>query len=279
MTCGIYLITNNINGHKYVGQSKNIEKRFKGHCKDGKWSNNSAIDLAIQRYGETNFQLEILEELPPNPTLLSEREIFWIDYYNTYDNRADYNLTKGGEFPFGNPMNYPELRKKVSDAKKGIPMAEETKLKLSKANKGRKHTKEAIEKIRQTSSGRKWSKHQKERHSKERTGDGNPMYGKHHSLDHNLKISIQRNTTGIFRVKRAKNGSKSGFGFTWQYCYHKDGKKKRISNINLNILKQKVLSKGLEWIIIDENKFKESYTVNILKNMSNDQKIKALGLI
>ena len=29
--CGIYLIENIINGHKYVGQSKNIGKRWKTH--------------------------------------------------------------------------------------------------------------------------------------------------------------------------------------------------------------------------------------------------------
>lgn len=279
MTCGVYLITNIINGHKYVGQSKNIEQRFKGHCRDGKFGKNSAIDVAIQKYGENNFQLEILEELPHNPKLLSEKEIFWIDYYNTYDNPSDYNLTRGGEFPFGNPMNYPELRKKVSDAKKGVPLSEEAKAKLSKAHKGRKHTPEAIEKIRQTSTGRKWSEHQKERYSNERMGEGNPMYNKHHSLKHNLELSKKRNNTGFFRVKKAKNSSKMGFGFTWQYHYYKNGKKVRISNINLSLLEEKIRNMGLEWIIIDENKAKQSYTENIIKNTDKNKRIMCLGLI
>lgn len=33
MTCGIYKITNNINGKIYIGQSIDIERRFKQHLK------------------------------------------------------------------------------------------------------------------------------------------------------------------------------------------------------------------------------------------------------
>ena len=34
MTCGIYLIKNNISKKEYIGQSINIEKRWKDHKKD-----------------------------------------------------------------------------------------------------------------------------------------------------------------------------------------------------------------------------------------------------
>ena len=83
----------------------------------------------------------------------------------------------------------------------------------------------------------------------------------------------------MFRVKKEKNGSKTGFGFTWQYHYYKNGKKVRISNINLSRLEEKIRSKGLEWIIIDENKAKHSYTENIIKNMDKNQRIRCWGLI
>lgn len=35
MSCGIYRITNQINGHMYIGLSKNIENRIKDHFNHG----------------------------------------------------------------------------------------------------------------------------------------------------------------------------------------------------------------------------------------------------
>ena len=35
MSCGIYKITNLINGHSYIGMSKDIEKRIKDHFSHG----------------------------------------------------------------------------------------------------------------------------------------------------------------------------------------------------------------------------------------------------
>ena len=90
MTCGIYKITNNITQESYVGQSVNIEKRFSEHKKA---KDNYAIHRAIQKYGEDNFTYEIIEECKREN--LSEREKYWINYYNTYYN--GYNETKGGE--------------------------------------------------------------------------------------------------------------------------------------------------------------------------------------
>lgn len=97
MCCGIYKITNLINYKSYIGQSVDINYRFNNHKSESfnPKSNayNTAIHRAIRKYGIESFSFEIIEEC--SPELLSEREIYWIDYYNSYGD--GYNLTKGGE--------------------------------------------------------------------------------------------------------------------------------------------------------------------------------------
>ena len=87
MTSGIYKIENKKTGQIYIGQSKNIEKRFKRHCYV------SPIDLDIAKYGKENFNFDILEEADEN---LEEREAFWIEGYGAYENEYHYNLSPKG---------------------------------------------------------------------------------------------------------------------------------------------------------------------------------------
>lgn len=87
---GIYKITNLINGKVYIGQSINIEERWKRHCTT---HDNCYIHKAIQKYGKKNFSFEILEEC--EEAVLNEREIYYIDKYNSFD--EGYNMTFGGE--------------------------------------------------------------------------------------------------------------------------------------------------------------------------------------
>lgn len=54
---------------------------------------NRVFHRASQKYGEENFEWAILEECEDNE--LNEREIYWIAYYDTYNN--GYNATKGGD--------------------------------------------------------------------------------------------------------------------------------------------------------------------------------------
>ena len=64
--CGIYKITNQINGKCYIGQSVNIEKRWKQHCQQAFSVNSICYDSyfyrSIRKYGLENFIFEILEE-------------------------------------------------------------------------------------------------------------------------------------------------------------------------------------------------------------------------
>ena len=90
MSIGIYKITNKVNGKSYIGLSSNIEERFKKHRQ---MQGEKVLYSAFQKYGIENFDFSIIELC--SSELLSEREKYWIAYYDTYNN--GYNATLGGE--------------------------------------------------------------------------------------------------------------------------------------------------------------------------------------
>lgn len=96
---GIYKITNKINNKSYIGQSINIEQRWKTHKTSPFNKNcvhyNCLFYKAIRKYGIDNFIFEVLEECEKNR--LNEREIYWIAYYQTHNKKYGYNMTDGGD--------------------------------------------------------------------------------------------------------------------------------------------------------------------------------------
>ena len=97
MSCGIYKITNKINGKCYIGQSVNIERRWNEHASvafnEKQWSYNSKLSRALRKYGRDNFVFEIIEECSCHNN--NKREIFWIDHYKAVE--EGYNICLGGE--------------------------------------------------------------------------------------------------------------------------------------------------------------------------------------
>lgn len=90
---GIYKITNNINGKAYIGQSIHVEERLRQHQTQYTYKDiDKPLYLAFTKYGIENFSFEVLEECKEEN--LNEREIYWIDYYDTYYN--GYNANRGG---------------------------------------------------------------------------------------------------------------------------------------------------------------------------------------
>lgn len=52
----------------------------------------------MRKYGKENFTFEIIELCPEDNNILSTREKYWIDFYNSYE--EGYNETRGGEGHF-----------------------------------------------------------------------------------------------------------------------------------------------------------------------------------
>lgn len=90
----IYKIENTVNNKKYIGQTiHTVEIRKKEHIDAAKYGNNSVIYRAMRKYGIENFiftEIECCED-----ALLDEREIYWIAYFDSYNN--GYNSTAGGK--------------------------------------------------------------------------------------------------------------------------------------------------------------------------------------
>lgn len=95
---GIYKITNNVNGKCYIGQSINIEQRWKDHKRAAFNLKDSSYDYplyrAMRKYDIKNFKFEVLEEC--NIEELNEKEIFYISKYDSYNRNKGYNQCVGG---------------------------------------------------------------------------------------------------------------------------------------------------------------------------------------
>lgn len=92
---GIYKITNLINGKIYIGQSTDINRRFKEHIRHSKYDD-TPIHRAIRKYGSKNFSFSILEETNPDRDELNEKEIKYIKQYNSTKKKIGYNVRPGG---------------------------------------------------------------------------------------------------------------------------------------------------------------------------------------
>lgn len=94
---GVYLIKNKINGKCYVGASKDIYARWKGHQYEsncpGQKGYNKALYRAFRKYGIDNFHFAVLEECKTVEEAF-DREPYWIEEYNSLT--EGYNEVPGG---------------------------------------------------------------------------------------------------------------------------------------------------------------------------------------
>jgi group I intron endonuclease len=207
----IYLITNLINGKKYVGQTRQkLNERIHEHKRK---SNKiiKGIDGAIKKYGWENFKVEIIEECPIE--MLNEREIFWISELNTKIPNG-YNITDGGDGSNGHSPS-PETRAKISAANKGRPApnkgkpcSEATRKKISEANKGKPApNKGKPSPNKGKPSHRKGKTLPKEtcaKMSAARMGSKNPNYGKHRKHTEETRARISASVKANWAKKKAE---------------------------------------------------------------------------
>ena len=143
MTVGIYKIealcpvARMANQAIYIGQSKNIEARWKQHYK---------------RFPPDQYSYEVL--LACDDDCLDFFERAFVDGYDSH--RNGLNKTIGGT---DIKVRYPdaETRAKISAARKGKPRSEETKAKMSAAKKGKPMCESTKSKLLEANLGRKAS--------------------------------------------------------------------------------------------------------------------------
>lgn len=97
--CGIYKITNRINGKAYIGKSTDIKYRWLQHLNNTNKSKfQYALACALRKYGKDNFDWEIVECCSESE--LDDKEIFYIAKFNTFNGDHcgwGYNMTRGGD--------------------------------------------------------------------------------------------------------------------------------------------------------------------------------------
>lgn len=94
--CGIYKITNQETGECYIGQAKDIRKRWNEHAKCGlsiDTPQGNKLYKAMQEYGLEHFSFELLEECPAEE--LNEKERYFISLYSA--DTLGYNSQKGNK--------------------------------------------------------------------------------------------------------------------------------------------------------------------------------------
>jgi group I intron endonuclease len=181
----IYKHTNKNDGSIYIGYSTySMEERWKEHLRDSHCVNHKSYNThfynAIRKYGPDAFEHEVLEEC--SDELLDERETFWVEYHNTYEDRDHYNLTPGG-------------KRRPS----GIHVSDETRKKLSKCNKGKSRSIETRQKMSEAKSNMSIETRQKMSDAKK---------GKSLSEEHKIKISKAKSNISIEIRQRMSEGQK-----------------------------------------------------------------------
>lgn len=176
--CGIYEIINVINNKRYIGQSTNINTRFRSHKNKLRKNQhrNPYLQNAWNKYGEQNFNFHIIKIC--NDVELDEFEQKYIEIYNTCNREYGYNIDNGGN---SNKHLSEETLEKISEARKRENLSEETRKKMSDAAKQRCSTQEWKQYYHNVLSGRELSEETKNKMSESHLG-------KHHGEETRAKI-------------------------------------------------------------------------------------------
>lgn len=146
----IYLITNTVNGKRYVGQTVlAISRRWASHRSNARRDSPILLHRAIKKYSPQSFTVKILCDANSLEDL-NNLEVAMIAAHNTLAPNG-YNLASGG----GNTRVHPDTRAKISQTLKGRPnyllrgraLSEETKAKLRVTSTGKKHSDETRARI------------------------------------------------------------------------------------------------------------------------------------
>jgi group I intron endonuclease len=124
----IYKVTNTVNGNFYIGQTKmRLGSRWSKHKQDAREGKGWVLASAIRKYGVESFSMEVLEHCN------SKEELNLAEIRRIAEMKPAYNSCAGGG-GVGSPSA--EVRRKLSVARLGKKISEETRQRMSNAQKG-----------------------------------------------------------------------------------------------------------------------------------------------
>lgn len=180
----VYVITNKVNGKKYVGVTRvSLQSRLSSHFKKRtKEQCRTKFNYAVLKYGVSNFDVSVIETDVPMDQI-EDRERYYIQLYDSYNH--GYNSTQGGNGTVGYIFT-DKVREKMRRAyNKEKNITEARNRKISEALKGR--PKSDLQKLRLSISKKNYYK-----------THINHFKGKHHSEASKLKIS---RSNSIYKVQ------------------------------------------------------------------------------
>lgn len=214
----IYILTNSVNGKKYIGQSINdplwVHGRVPKHF-SGKTKGCSAIHAAIKKYGKDVFDVEVIHYPGASIEALNAIEEWQIVKHGTLSPNG-YNLKSGG----GNGRYSLESRQKMSDShkgkvawNKGVSPSVKSRQKMSESHKGKKLPDEVCRKMSESRKGKKLSPDHCRRISEGKMGKkASPETRKILSESHKgLKQSIETRRKRSASLKGKLKGEKHPF--------------------------------------------------------------------
>lgn len=122
----IYCFTNQINQHKYVGQTNNLNRRIREHksCayNPSSSSYNTLFHQKIREYGIDNFSIEVLEKLyNVSQDYVNERETFWIKNKQSFRGTGlGYNSDYGGNKKASSMLSVAQIKDIKEKISQGI---------------------------------------------------------------------------------------------------------------------------------------------------------------
>ena len=194
------------NNKVYIGITK--QRLCSRWGKDGsKYKNNKHFYNAIQKYGWNNIKHEILyENLTPDEAYEKEKAL--ISKYKSNDREYGYNNSIGGEGGANGCKWSEESRKALSidrtgkpSNRKGKPLTEETKRKLSEKLRGRTISQETRRKMSLNSTKKR----------KIRCVELNTIF------ESGLQASRETNINCSHIFQCCKGNRKSAGGYRWEY--------------------------------------------------------------
>ena len=224
---------NKINDKKYIGMTCNKESRFgkngSGYLRKTKGKfNQPYFANAILKYGWENFETIILEDHLTKKQA-DEREKFFIQKYETQNNKKGYNIKDGGS----NGKLSEETKKKISEHMIGRFAKEKNPF------WGKKHTEEVKKIIGQKN---------KINH-RDISGEKNPMYHKIFTEEERQKISKRKKGTHLSEETKLKI-SQANKEYYKTHIHHNTGKKFTLER------KQKIREKMLGRVMTEDQKKK-----------------------
>lgn len=123
----IYKTTNLHNNKIYIGKAKINDPVYLG--------SGVILKQAIEKYGKENFTKEIIEEC--DNFIIDQREIFWIDKFNSTDRTIGYNIATGGTGG-DTTTNHPEKNNIVKKRTHGLTQWHQSLSESEKALRGKK---------------------------------------------------------------------------------------------------------------------------------------------